>query len=192
MAPRGKAIRRVHNARARVKHHGRHRSTATSFERPSPLPHSLIAWATFTLPDSLLFHQALAGSDLIDESDLSQWDKPPPYHSPPPPNNPEEDHFTNNLVDVMHGRHLRTEKEHCARYAQMFKAGEVSVIQGEIQAAEMKLMNNWDGLNEYVSHMEGCGRHRVMAECYVRWRARKIFNYRHELDLLARAQNPYK
>jgi len=74
----------------------------------------------------------------------------------------------------------------------MFKAGEVSVIEGEIQAAEVKLMDRWDELNDYVSHMQGCERHKIMAGCYVQWRARRIFNYRREADLLFRGQNPYK
>lgn len=92
----------------------------------------------------------------------------------------------------MHGRHCRLEKERHVRYAQMFKAGEVSVIEGEIQAAEVKLMDRWDELNDYVSHMQGCERHKIMAGCYVQWRARRIFNYRREADLLFRGQNPYK
>ncbi|KAG1722375.1 uncharacterized protein EDB91DRAFT_1028103, partial [Suillus paluster] len=50
-----------------------------------------------------LFRQSLAGSDLIDESDLSQWDKPPPYKYAPPLRTPDEERFTQNLLDVMHG-----------------------------------------------------------------------------------------
>src|SRR5205807_61039 len=124
------------------------------------LPHSIIAWATLPLPDSLLFRQALVGSDLIDESDLSQWDKAPPYNSPPPPNSPEEARFTQNLVAVMHGRHCRLEKALHVRHAQMFDMGEVSVIQRELHAAEMTLMENWVELHTYVSQMEGCERHK--------------------------------
>ncbi|KAG2124875.1 hypothetical protein DEU56DRAFT_701763, partial [Suillus clintonianus] len=68
-------------------------------------------FATLPLPDSYLFHQSCAGSDLIDESDLSQWDQPPPYDHPVPPDSPEEARFTENLVDVMHGRYLRIQRE---------------------------------------------------------------------------------
>jgi hypothetical protein len=74
----------------------------------------------------------------------------------------------------------------------MFEAGKLSVIEREIQAAEMKLMENWDELIKHVSCIQDCERHRVMAECFIQWRARRIFNCRHEADLLARGQNPYK
>ncbi|OJA17487.1 hypothetical protein AZE42_11233 [Rhizopogon vesiculosus] len=123
-------------------------ATSQVVDQARLLPHSIITWATLPLPDSLLFHQALVGSDLIDESDLSQWDKAPPYNSPPPPNSPEEGHAQ-------------------PRHARMFDMGEVSVIQRELHAAEMTLMENWVELHTYVSQMEGCERHKVMAECYI-------------------------
>jgi hypothetical protein len=192
MTPRGKAIRRVQNARTYAKHHGRHGSTIMSFQRKRSLPRSLTALATLPLPNSFLFNQALAGSNLIDESDLSQWDDPPPYSSPPPSDTPDEARFTRNLIDVMHGRHCRLEKERRARYAQIFGARDTSLIWGEIWAAEMKLIGTWDELYEYVLHMEGCERHKKMAECYMRRQAREILNYHCEADLLAQGQNPYK
>ncbi|OAX32296.1 hypothetical protein K503DRAFT_670867, partial [Rhizopogon vinicolor AM-OR11-026] len=68
-------------------------------------------FATQPLPNSYLFHQSLTDSDLVDESDLSQWDNPPPYHSPPLKDTPDEVRFTQNLLDVVHGRRLRLERE---------------------------------------------------------------------------------
>lgn len=76
----------------------------------------------------------------------------------------------------MHGRQCHLEEETQARYAQMFAAANMDVILQEIQAAERKLMGNWNKLNEYVSCMQGCERHMVMAKCYVQWQARKIFS----------------
>ncbi|KAG1851784.1 hypothetical protein C8R48DRAFT_777738 [Suillus tomentosus] len=146
---RGKAARRMQNARANAKLRGRKRTnTSGSLSNTKPLPQSLIALAALPLPDSFLFQQAYSGSELIDESDVFQWDKPPPYDSPPPPNSPHEARFTRNLVDVMHGRQCRLEEETRARYAQMFAAANVDVILQEIQAAERKLMGNWNKLNE--------------------------------------------
>ncbi|KAG0700907.1 hypothetical protein DFH29DRAFT_780139, partial [Suillus ampliporus] len=58
-----------------------------------------------------LFHQSLTRSNLIDESDLLQWDKAPPYDLPTPPDSLEEDRFMQNLVDVMHSCHLCAERE---------------------------------------------------------------------------------
>ncbi|OAX32651.1 hypothetical protein K503DRAFT_661822, partial [Rhizopogon vinicolor AM-OR11-026] len=70
-----------------------------------------IKFAMLPLPDSYLFHEALAGSDLVDESDLPHWDKAPPYDLPIPPNTVEEVQFTQNLLYVMHGQQLRLERE---------------------------------------------------------------------------------
>ncbi|KAG2115639.1 hypothetical protein DEU56DRAFT_919353 [Suillus clintonianus] len=100
----GKITRKAQNARAYVKHRGRRGPRTTISELPDSLTSSLLQFATLPLPDSYLFHQSCAGSDLIDESDLSQWDQPPPYDHPVPPDSPEEARFTENLVDVMHGR----------------------------------------------------------------------------------------
>ncbi|KAG2341307.1 hypothetical protein BDR05DRAFT_414140 [Suillus weaverae] len=144
---RGKAARRIQNARANAKLRGRKRTTALYPSNSKPLPQSLITLAALPLPDSFLFHQTCSGSELIDESDILQWDKPPPYDSPPPPNSPHEDRFTRNLADVMHGRQRRLEKEARARYAQMFAAANVEVILQEIQVAERSLMSNWNELN---------------------------------------------
>jgi hypothetical protein len=92
----------------------------------------------------------------------------------------------------MHGRQYRLENETRARYAQIFATANAEVILQDIQAAERTLLGKWNELNEYVSHMQGCERHRVMAGCYVQWQARKIFNYRREADSIIRGLNPYK
>lgn len=189
---RGKAARRIQNARAKAKLRGRKRTTTGSLSNAKPLPQSLITLAALPLPNSSLFHQACSGSELIDESDVLQWEKPPPYDSPPPPNSPDEDRFTRNLADVMHGRQYRLEQETRARHAQIFATANAEVILQDIQAAERTLMGKWNELNEYVLHMQSCERHRVMAGCYVQWQARKIFNYRREADLIIRGLNPYK
>jgi len=152
----------------------------------------VVALAELPLPDSFLFLETLAGSESIDESDLPQWDKAPPYDSPPPPDTPDEAQFTRNLADVMHGRNLRIERESCARRAHMFEMGEILALQKEVQEAEKKLVDGWDKLDECVSSMQACERHRVMAECYRQWQARMIFKYRQEVDdLLATQRNPY-
>ncbi|KAG0701324.1 hypothetical protein DFH29DRAFT_927287 [Suillus ampliporus] len=222
-AGRGKAARQAQNARAYVKHH-RRRGTTKSVEsesvlasapQPSPslsprlkpkptppkapkksntLPSTILALATLPLPNSFLFHQALSGSPLIDESDLPQWDKPPPYDSPPPPDTPDEAQFTRNLVDVMHGRRLRMEREACARRAVMFERGEIRALREVVREGEERVMGEW-GLDKVGVGGDGCvgvcERHRVMAECYRQWQARRMVKYRREAELLAARQNPY-
>jgi hypothetical protein len=92
----------------------------------------------------------------------------------------------------MHGRQYHLEKETHTHYAQIFATVNVEVILQDIQVAERTLMGKWNELNEYVSHMQGCKIHRVMAGCYVQWQARKIFNYCQEADLIIHGLNPYK
>ncbi|KAG1810501.1 hypothetical protein EV424DRAFT_1279870, partial [Suillus variegatus] len=54
---------------------------------------------------------SLAGSNLIDKSDLLQWDKLPSYDFHDQLDSPEEECFTYNLIDVIHGQHLWVERE---------------------------------------------------------------------------------
>lgn len=190
---RGRTIRKAQNARAYVKHHGR-RGARTAFqvsEPPNSLTSSLLLLATLPLPDSYLFHQYYAGSDLIDESDLSQWDKPPPYDHPVPPDSPEEARFTENLVDVMHGRYLRIQREACGHRADMYKAGGTSKILTEIREVEKRMVASWEGLCVCVTNLQGCLRHELMAKCYLQGLARTILGYRREADYLATGENPY-
>jgi hypothetical protein len=151
----------------------------------------MVTLATLPLPNSYLFHQSLSGSDLIDESDLLQWDNAPPYSSLPPPNTPDEERFTRNLCDVMHGRWLRLERESRAHRAAIFNSGDISKVQKEIRGAWEACVRGWDELHSYVTNLQACTRHQVMATCYQQWQARKIVHYQHEYDLLVVGKNPY-
>ncbi|KAG2336108.1 hypothetical protein BDR05DRAFT_953594 [Suillus weaverae] len=134
---RGKAARQIQNARAKAKLCGRKRTTG-SLSNAKPLPHAS--------PPQLI---SVSSSILrIGVDRRVQCKKPPPYDSPPPPNSPDEDRFTRNLADVMHGRQYRLEKETRARYAQIFATANAEVILQDIQAAERTLLGKWNELNE--------------------------------------------
>ncbi|KAG1729201.1 uncharacterized protein EDB91DRAFT_1085813 [Suillus paluster] len=158
---------------------------------PSPLPSSILTLANLPLPNSFLFHQALRGSHLIDESDLPQWDKPPPYTSTPPPDTPAEAQFTRNLVDVMHGRRLRLEREGVVVRGRKFEIGEIGAGRGALREVERRLLDEWEWGKEFVKSGDICERHRIMAECWRQWQARRIFRYRQEADSLDAGRNPY-
>ncbi|KAG2743394.1 hypothetical protein P692DRAFT_20746279 [Suillus brevipes Sb2] len=132
----GKAARQIQNACAKAKLYGRKRTTTGSISNArKPLPQSLIALAVLPLPN--LFHLACSRLELIDESSVLQWEKPPPYDSPPPPpNSPDEDCFACNLADIMHGRQYCLEKETRTHYAQIFATANAEVILQDIQAAK--------------------------------------------------------
>ena len=191
---RGKTTRRLQNAHAYAKRHGRRGAHTPSNDYPDTLPTTLVIFATRPLPDSYLFHESLAGSDFIDESDLSQWDNPPPYHSPPPQDTPDEVRFTQNLLDVVHGCRLRLERESYARRAAIYKAGGIAQAQKAVQEARKGVIQvcHWDELHTaYVSNLQPCMRHKVMAECYLQWQARTLLNYLCEEHVLTAGKNPY-
>lgn len=190
---RGKITRQLQNARAYAKRHGRRGPHTSSNDYPDSISTTLAIFATRPLPNSYLFHQSFAGSDLIDESDLTQWDNPPPYHSPPPRDTPDEVQFTQNILDVMHGRQLRLERESYARRAAIFKAGGIAQAQKAVEEARKGVIQvcHWDELHTYVSNLQACTRHKVMAECYLQWQARTLLNYLREEDMLTAGKNPY-
>ncbi|KAG1790604.1 uncharacterized protein HD556DRAFT_1445894 [Suillus plorans] len=188
---RGKMMRQAQNACAYAKCNGRRGPRTFKIQSEAPLTSSLFQFAALPLPHSYLFHQSLAGSNLIDESDLLQWDKSPPYDFPDPPDSPEEERFTRNLVDVMHGQHLRVERESCAHRTAMYNMGESDRVLEEIREVQKSLISRWDELHTCVSHFQACARHKIMAECYRQWVARRIVNYQTEKDLLIAGKNPY-
>jgi hypothetical protein len=193
MFGRGKIIRQAQNARAYAKRHGRRGPhTTTPRALHNPLPSSISQFANPPLPKSFLFHQSLHGSDLIDVSDLSQWDKAPPYNSLPPPDSPEEQRFTRNLFDVMHGHNLRVDRESRAHRQAVYDAGGASEVLEELRDAQKRLLAGWDDLNARIANnLQVCGRHKLMAECYRHGVARRILTYQREVDLLVTGQNPY-
>ncbi|KAG1837516.1 hypothetical protein DFJ58DRAFT_734329 [Suillus subalutaceus] len=170
---RGKLVRQAQNARAYAKHHGRRGPRIRSGDLHALQASSLIQYSTLSLPDSYLFHQSLTGSDLIDQSDLLQWNKAPPYDLPAPPDSPEEDRF--------HAKPLRP----------IYNMGEIAELLKEIREAHQRLLTGWDELNARVSSLQACTRHKVMAECYRQWVARRILNYQREDNMLITGKNPY-
>ncbi|KAG1876195.1 hypothetical protein F4604DRAFT_1924473 [Suillus subluteus] len=189
----GKIVRQAQNARAYAKRHGRRgpQTTTKSKDLLNPLASSISHFATLPLPDSYLFQQSLSGSNLIDDSDLSQWDKSPPYDCPSPPDSPEEERFTHNLFHVMHGRLLRLERDSHACHAARYDTGEIAEILKELQDTQRRLIGGWDELNSRVTNMQACARHKLMAQCYCQGVARRILTYQKEVDLLVAKQNPY-
>ncbi|KAG2058670.1 hypothetical protein BDR06DRAFT_968206 [Suillus hirtellus] len=153
---RGKIVRQVQNAHAYAIRHGRHGPRTTSKDLCNPLPSSVLQFTSLPLPTSHLFHQSLTDPDLIDDSDLSQWDKAPPYKSLPPPDSPEEQRFTQNLFDVLLGRHLHMERESRAHRAAMYNAGERFRVLKELCDALERLIEGWDDLNACVTDHLQC------------------------------------
>ncbi|KAG2048876.1 hypothetical protein BDR06DRAFT_863103, partial [Suillus hirtellus] len=63
------------------------------------------------LPDTYLFQQASQSANNLDKSDLVQWDVDPLYHTPQPLDTPVKARWTENLIQVIHGRQFQMEEE---------------------------------------------------------------------------------
>ncbi|KAG1860601.1 hypothetical protein C8R48DRAFT_590955, partial [Suillus tomentosus] len=151
----------------------------------------LINLARADLPDTYLFQQASQSADNLDESDLAQWDIDPPYHTPRPLDTPAEARWTENLVQVIHGRRFRMEKEEVYERAKRHSSGGALDLCAELKEGLDVLLRQWAMLDEYVDGMEDCERHYVMAQCLLQWRARRIYRYHNEVHAMMTGSNPY-
>lgn len=172
---RGKNTRQLWNAYAYSKAHSRKGST----KPPTPhldhklpsLPSHLINLAIKDLPDTYLFRQALQSANNLDESDLAQWDADPPYHAPQPLDTPAEARWTQNLIQVVHGRRSRMEKEEICKRAMKYSSGGAMDLCAELSESVDVLLRQWATLHSYVDGMHDCERHCMMAQCLLQWRS---------------------
>ncbi|KAF7981245.1 hypothetical protein HWV62_34615 [Athelia sp. TMB] len=155
------------------------------------IPQWLVDLATQHLPTSYLFQQAASDPDAVDESDLPAWDHPPPYTSPPPLATPEETRFTQNLVDVMHGRCLRESR---AREKARMEIG-MARDEGElIKNLSDQVQQDLDGclvLSSVVRDFKGCQRHLIMANHLLQWSARSVHSMNIELEAAQKGMSSY-
>ncbi|KAF7972978.1 hypothetical protein HWV62_16454 [Athelia sp. TMB] len=182
------------NARRATYHASHSRKGPSSPSLPSALvnlPHRLLDLAQEPLPTSDLFHRAASDPDALDESDLPTWDHPPPYQSPPPSESANEERFTRNLSDVMHGRRLR---EFRGKERERMERGMKEQVDDLKQALRDRLLeecDSWVKLDVLVSEFDGCERHRVMAVNFLQWSARHAHSLGIELDVLQQGIKSY-
>ncbi|KAG2114307.1 uncharacterized protein F5147DRAFT_770285 [Suillus discolor] len=189
---RGKATRRLRRSQNYAKahsHKGSSKPPLISSQLP-PLPRSLINLAVTSLPDGELFHLTSQSADNLDESELPQWDNNPPYTMPPPSDTRAEVRFTENLVQVMHGRNSHLEKEELQQCVQKYTAGVLNLCT-EMKDAIGVLLGQWYILQDYISGTKDCDRHFRMAQCLLQWRARRIYLYHTEVQKMLSRLNPY-
>lgn len=149
-------------------------ATPTHPSVPADLPQHLLELAQKPLPTSDLFHSAACSPDALDESDLPSWDHPPPYKSLPPPATIEEDRFTRNLDDVMHGRWLRESKVKEKARMESRMRGDWETLRKSLQEELEEGLGDWTELDDLVSCFEGCDRHLTMARNSLQWLARCV------------------
>lgn len=157
-----------HNAYWRAR--GRQGST------PSSLPPALLEHALLKLPiNAPLFGEASKGADRLDETGLEMWDIGPPYATPDALSDTEgEIRYTERLVEVMHGRHVRMARE--------VWADRQSDRNYNFQLALAHAVEEWEAGYIFVDkYMEADShRERVMANLWLQWLARDAYSlYEH-------------
>lgn len=172
---RAKALRVEQNQRAYSRKHGRKGPACSSPSVSAPLvPSHIQQTAEFPLPTSYLFLEATRSADALDESELSVWDSLPPYDAPAPRNAFVDRTYTENLMDVMHGRRLRQARERQAARACIAEG------QGRDEAREEILGLIVDGEQRYAAleavlrDYDGCDRHVRIAHLNLQWVARDV------------------
>ncbi|KAF9458054.1 hypothetical protein BDZ94DRAFT_1325816 [Collybia nuda] len=134
------------------------------------LPQLLLTQAMIPLPEtSPLFCQAVRSTQLLDETGLDIWDTGPPYATGPPSNSPRELIHTKRLVEVMHGRRARMQKEHEIEVALMSK----EALWDRCQSA----VAMWKATMVFLEEYKDGHRELTMAQLWVEWLAREAYDY---------------
>jgi hypothetical protein len=171
----GKARRSLQNRVAYKRKNGR--QGAGPSNASDVLCPSLVALALMPLPDTHLFHEALCSTDELDEAGLGVWDLEPPYAllSISKWGVAESE----KLVEVMHGRRLRMQREHEKQRDQLY--GHVpSVLKMEIYGDMVAALRRWEAAERVVEggiseSSEGGLQAFRMAQHYLQWQARTVY-----------------
>lgn len=164
----------------------------TDSPQPIELPKRLLELAQKPLPISDLFNLSVNDADALDESDLPVWDHPPPYTSLPPPATADEDRFTENIVDVMHGRRLRQSRKKEKERMDRCMRSDVEDVRQMLKHLLQADRDAWVEANVLVESFVGCERHRLMAENYLQWSARCVHGLSIELQAVLAGMSFYR
>lgn len=165
MACSGKALVKAQRYKAYHIAHGRQGSST-----PRQLPRSLLIDAKKPLPeDSYLFRQATQSTQLLDETGLDVWDTGPPYPTGPPSGTPRELAHTKRLVEVMHGRRVRMQRER--------EAKEAGMSQQSLKERGDTALEAWHAASAFMEYYDDGHRELTMARLWVQWLAREVSEY---------------
>jgi hypothetical protein len=172
---RGRLARRQNYYRQ----HNATSSNATSYHFPF-LPANVMSLATQTLPATTLFRDALRNE--LDETELPQWDLLQTYLSPGLSQNSEI--YIANLVDVLHGRRLRIEKDEATARFETFRDHGRDGLRGSIIEEAQLVLTEWEAVGSMLGKLEGGTCHHTMAQHLLQWKSRKLCDLRKDWDAL--------
>jgi hypothetical protein len=139
---------------------------------------ALVTQALTKLPDSApLFLEALQSADNLDESDLGCWDSRPPFVPQRViADERSEARFTERLVEVMHGRRLRQQRERDKMRVMENHGKYVAEVVGALHREISQGVQEWQSLSAFIQDYNAGPRERRMADHYVEWCARKVWH----------------
>jgi hypothetical protein len=173
---------------ARRQHYYRQQNSASSTSDHFPiLPASVMSLATLPLPASTLFHEALQNE--LDETELSQWDLLQTYLSPSLSQN--SDIYNANLVDVLHGRRLRIQKDEATARFKIFQNHGLDTLRASIVEEAQLVLKEWEAFGSALRNLEGGTCHHTMAHHLLQWKSRKLYVLRKDWDTLELGGDAY-
>ena len=136
------------------------------------IPDALTLAALEELPtESPLFRDVAISAKLLDEMGLDEWDRGPPYYMDPSPDTPHEHAFMQHLIEVMHGRWLRMQREEEQSWCEDGYE--------ELMARLERGIVEWEEGRAFVAQYQGGHQECVMARLWLGWIARGV----HALNL---------
>lgn len=143
------------------------------------------------LPTSELFNSTLHNRDTVDETDLDQWDPPPPYSNS---QSPSSDTYTSNLVDVVHGRRLRSHlRDQRHRMEEYRSRKTLRGVRQATLALERLEFEGWLRVKEHIDN-DSCGTsyvEGVMGRHYLQWTAWHTYSLHEEVQALSEGRDAY-
>jgi hypothetical protein len=119
----------------------------------------------------------------LDESDFGRWDVRPPFEPQPwVTDAASEERFTDSVVEVMHGRRLRQQREQDrVRVAESWGKATAEIVKGLRKEIADGLVE-WQAVGAFLPGYVAGSRELQMAEHYVMWQAQKVLHLQNMLD----------
>src|ERR1700733_10307696 len=134
--------------------------------------------ALLPLPEStFLFQEAPISPDNLDESDLWRWEGGPPYVvESKSTSTPSELHYTERLIEVVHGVRLREQrKADMVRRNEFLKKNRAVALEG-LSVEITAMLEDWNILILFMQDYAAGARELTMAHIYLQWQARTIYH----------------
>jgi hypothetical protein len=177
---RGKLARRQNYYR-------QHNTTSSTSDHFPILPASVMSLATLPLPATTLFHEAVQNE--LDETELPQWDLLQTYLSPGHSQN--SDIYNANIVDVLHGRRLRIQKDEATARFKIFRNNGRDGLHSSIVEEAQLVLTEWEAVGSALRNLEGGTCHHTMAHHLLQWKSRKLCVLRKDWEALELGGDAY-